>query len=200
MTNPKHIFTIIFSLHPCPPPQPPSWLIGGLQTPQSPGKVEKVCLPLLWNSPALSPEVFLWNSSDQSCCFASASLVGGLFQERLWAPGHSGGGLAGVTGGDAPSLHPVLRVAETMQRLLRRWSPGVCSLAHAHAHHGGTCSDAHSIPVVFRAESWIMLTRVVVCAADANLLHEAWAGGAAVRGAQPVWVQVNQLRVDVWTL
>lgn len=30
------------------------------------------------------------------------------------------------------------------------------------------------------------LTCVVVCAADENLLHEARAGGAALRGAQPV--------------
>lgn len=43
----------LFSLHFCPtsPPPPPapdtpSWLIGGLQTRQNPGKVEKVRLPL----------------------------------------------------------------------------------------------------------------------------------------------------------
>lgn len=54
-TNHKHFFTIIvFNSIFVPHPHTPSWLIGGLQTRQSPGKVEKVCLPLLENSPALS--------------------------------------------------------------------------------------------------------------------------------------------------
>lgn len=91
----------------------------------------------------------------------SAALVGSLFAKRLRASGHSGGGLAGVARGDAPSFCPILCVGEAMWRLLCWRSPGVCSLAHTHTHHG----------------------------ADENLLHEAWAHWAALCRAQPVWVQ-----------
>lgn len=91
----------------------------------------------------------------------SAALVGGLFAKRLRASGHSGGGLAGVARGDAPSFCPILCVAEAMWRLLCWWGPGVCSLTHTHTHHG----------------------------ADEDLLHETWAHWAALRRAQPVWVQ-----------
>lgn len=73
----------------------------------------------------------------------SASVVRGLLAERLWASGHFSGGLAGVAGGDAPSLCPILCVIEAMWWLLCRRSPGVCSLAHTHTHHGGICSDTH---------------------------------------------------------
>lgn len=113
-----------------------------LQNPEKAGKVSACPSPPLHR--LMKPEVkdIKWGL----CRFpsTSAAVAGGLFAQRLRASGHSGGDLAGVAGGDAPSLHPVLRLGEAMWRLLRWWGPGVCSFAHAHTHHGGKHADTHT--------------------------------------------------------
>lgn len=181
-----------------------SLLTGGRQTLQNPGKVEKVCSPFLWKVLHCFVELTNKVTTVLICLLlsTSASVVRGLLAERLWASGHFSGGLAGVAGGDAPSLCPILRVIEAMWWLLCRRSPGVCSLAHAHTHHGGICSDTHLHTTCFNLEQWMIfkkwedvcrLTWFVfsdLCAADENLLHETRAHWAALRRAQPVWVQV----------
>lgn len=80
----------------------------------------------------------------------SAAVVGGLFEEWLWASGHFGGGLAGVARGDTSSLCPGLCVSEEMWWLLCRRGPGVCPLDHTHSHYGGT----HRSIVMSNNERW----------------------------------------------
>lgn len=128
---------------------PFSLLTGGRQTPQNPGKVEKVrCFykESCTTSWGWSIRWWLYWFVCVSAFSTSTAVVGGLFAEWLWASGHSGGGLAGVAGGDTPSFCPVLCVGEAMWWLLRWRGPGVCSLAHTHTHHGGTDTQTHSKP------------------------------------------------------
>lgn len=127
------------------------------------------------------------------CVFTSAAMAGGLLAKWLRASGHSGGSVAGAAGGDASSFRPILRVFEAMRRLLCRRSLGVRSLAHAHAHHGGICLGTHtlySLSVDLKKSKWMIFVFRYVCAADENFFHEARAHRAALRWAQPVWVQV----------
>lgn len=98
---------------------PSSSLTGGRLTPQNPGKLEKVrSLFLQRLHGADTDQDKIMTVLICPCVSVSAAVVGGLFAERLRASGHSGGGLAGVAGGDAPSLCPVLRVGEEMWWLL----------------------------------------------------------------------------------
>lgn len=119
-----------------------SSLTGGRQTPPNPEKVEKVHAPFL--------EIILLHQAERLkfthyICLRwsnSAAVVGGVFKERMRASWHTGGGLAGVAGGDPPPFCSILCVGEAMWRLLCRRGPGVCALAHTHTHHGGIHADA----------------------------------------------------------
>lgn len=134
-----------------------SLLTGGLRTPPNPEKVEKVSLMFLLHflmlyAPWIQPCVAEGVQRKLVCWCTSAAVVGGVLTERLWASGHFGGGLEGITRRNPPPLYPILCVSEAVWWLLFWWGPGMCALTHTYTHYGGIhiVKETHYIPTIER--------------------------------------------------
>lgn len=94
-------------------------------------------------SPSLQPELVglkYFRLLFPSPLFCSCYLYRRLHEERVPAQGLAGGRFPGAPRGHGAHVHPVLRGAETLRRLLQRRGHGVCAHREPQRHAAGEAS------------------------------------------------------------